>query len=210
MSPRLTLPAVCFFLSLSAAAEAQQPPPAGSISLDVYGEGRAVRYTVFPEDVDPERARALGSCVGGCRFWLPPGKYRIVSRAPDGAENAESVELDRPRRMRFQLERSTGRMLGLAGGTLGPLMILAGIAVSYCEGCSEETLSEEQQRKRTVGGVLAGAGIVATTAGWILFAVSGPEVQVEEGGPPRQHTPGWTFAVVPSSDGAYTTAQLKF
>jgi hypothetical protein len=203
--------ALLFALTFPSAAEAQ--PAAGTVSLDVYGEGRAVRYAVFPESADPEHDPPIASCLGGCRFWLPPGEYRVMSRAPDGSENAETIELDRPKRMRFKLERTTGRMLGLAGGTLGPLMILGGIALSMCEGCTRETISEQKQSEQTIGGILAVTGIATTAAGWMVFAMSGAGAEieaVERHAPPRQPAPAWTFAVVPSSHGAFASGQLSF
>lgn len=187
------------------------PPPAHLVSLDISGEADGASYTVHARRADPDGDPPLARCARSCRVWLPMGEYRVTERSPEGGKNDEVVELHGPRRVRFTETDHTARGIGLAAGVVGPLMMLAG-ATRLCWDCDREQLSDDEKREIEIGTLLVLGGIAATTAGWIVFAKAGRDVEVSSGSDERGAPPAasWSFAIVPTHRGSFAVGRLTF
>ncbi len=140
----------------------------------------------------------LGSCVGNCTFQVPPGTYFVESGETDTLRSGKkkivvsgSTLVDVSPGSKSQ--RTTGLVMGITGpvlifvGMIGLLVTAASDAVDdFCyEGSS--CRREEPSYTPWIAALVGGVGF--TTAGWIMFGVSGTKVKASPYAGPTPYAP---------------------
>lgn len=144
----------------------------------------------------------LGSCVGNCTFQVPPGTYYVESGETDTLRSGKkkivvsgSTLVDVSPGSKSQ--RTTGLVMGITGpvlifvGMIGLLVTAASDAVDdFCyddSGSSSSCRREEPSYTPWVAALVGGIGF--TTAGWIMFGVSGTKFKQSTYAGPMPYAP---------------------
>jgi hypothetical protein len=167
--------------------------PVAPVAVDLVSSTPGIGFKVFFEKSKPARDAPLATCPGNCRVFLHPGTYRfLVTETDRTLSGSRVIDVTGPMAIDFDPDTTTQRSSGLVMGIAGPIAMLVGFGLLIGDDLHDEyDERDEDETRRTVGGLLLIGGLAATPIGWVMFGRSfKPEYEIRKVTPPP--APSWS------------------